>query len=99
MQTAEIFKSVSGFVTSIPAKAWQLSLTAKIVSAVIILAVIIAIYLYLRDSPLNNYRRAKKLHQKASGLHEKGDEEKAKALFEKANIYREKAYEEQHELK
>lgn len=74
-----------------------LPLLAKL--AVLFMAAAAAIFIFarLRDNAANNLRRAKFLHEKASALHGKGNEDEAKLLFEKSNYLREKAYEQMKE--
>jgi len=62
------------------------------VAAVALLAVAaIAIVSRHRDNAVNNLRRARMLHEKASRLHDAGKEEQAKALFDRSNYLRERA--------
>ncbi len=84
-----------GAVKLVLEKLGSLPLLARLAAAAIVITAVIAALLRLRDNPENNFRKAKLLHQEASELHEKGDEDKAKLLFEKANYHREKAYEQQ----
>lgn len=81
-------KSLFGILSSLP-------LAAKIAVAVIVLVAVVSLFVRLRNSMGNNLRRANALHEEATALHEKGQEEEAKLLFEKANYYREHAYEQQ----
>lgn len=92
---------VLGFVGAVVAKPFKLAyvkfaalpLLAKVVVLVIALAAITFIFSRFRDNAANNLRKARELHEQASGLHESGDEEGAKLLFEKSDYHREKAYE------
>lgn len=92
---------VLGFVGAVAAKPFKLAyvkfaalpLLAKVVVLVIALAVLVFILRRLRNNAANNLRKARELHEQASGLHESGDEEGAKLLFEKSDYHREKAYE------
>ena len=81
-----------GIATGAIASAAALPLLTKIGIGALILAIALLLYLRLRDSADNNLRTAKALHEKASALHEQGQEDEAKLLFEKANYHREKAY-------
>ena len=70
-----------------------LPILAKIVILLLAAAAVVFIYNRLKDNAANNLRNAAELHDRATSLHEKGDEETARLLFEKANYYREKAFE------
>ncbi len=70
-----------------------LPLLARLFILAVAVAAIVLAFNRLRDSAANNLRTAKDLHEEASELHEKGEEDKAKALLEKSNYHREKAYE------
>ncbi len=85
---AKPVKSLIGWFSSLP-------LAAKIAAGVIVLIAVVSLFLRLRNSLGNNLRRANALHEEATVLHEKGQEEEAKLMFEKANYYREHAYEQQ----
>ncbi len=69
-----------------------LPLVGKAAILVIVAVAVIFILRRLQDSASNSLRKARELHEQASGLHEKGDEEGAKLLFEKSDYHREKAY-------
>ena len=70
-----------------------LPLLAKLFILAVAAAAVILAFNRLKDSAANNLRTAKDLHEEASVLNEKGEEDKAKALLDKSNYYREKAYE------
>ena len=56
-------------------------------------AVFLAVILYLRNrgTASNHVRKARKLHEKAIALHERGKEEEASEFYQKASVHREKA--------
>jgi len=59
-----------------------------LVATVIVVGVL---YYFLRDSPANNLRRARRYHKLAEKHHNKGNEEKAQLYYEMAEIHRERA--------
>ncbi|MBT3721525.1 hypothetical protein HN789_05895 [archaeon] len=55
------------------------------------------LYFNLRDSPRNNFRRARKHHKLGDKEHSRGDHSEAKLHYEIAKQYREKAMEQMGE--
>jgi len=49
------------------------------------------LYFYLKGSPGNNFRRARKHHKLGEEYHLKGNDEKAKYHYMLSNEYRERA--------
>jgi len=73
---------------------WGLSLAIKIIALLLFLILLVVVWNYtLRNSRVNNLRRARKHHLKGEKAHMKGDEEKARYHYEKAQKYRERAQE------
>ena len=62
-----------------------------IAGAVVILIIAIWAYLYLRDTPKNNFRRARKYHKRAEKYYQEGETILAKENYNLSNEYREKA--------
>lgn len=83
--------SITGPVKSAFGALSGLPLLAKVALIAVLVAAAFVLFSRLRDNASNNIRRAQSLHQQATALHEKGDEEGAKLLFEKAGYHREKA--------
>lgn len=79
------------------AKLAALPLLAKVAVLLVVAAAVIFILARLKDNSKNNLRRAGSLHEEASVLHERGNEDEAKSLFEKSNYLREKAYDQMKE--
>ncbi|MBI2136895.1 hypothetical protein HYU12_00035 [Candidatus Woesearchaeota archaeon] len=73
------------------ASARDMSVSAKL--SIIAGAAIIAAMLYLRmrDTPANNLRKAREMHNKAVEHHKKGEHEKSAQYYQKAQQYRAKA--------
>jgi hypothetical protein len=72
----------------------KLAYRNRVVRIAVPAAVIIAlltVYLFNRDSPANNLRKARKYHKLGERHHNKGQEDKAKRYYELAQIFREKA--------
>ncbi len=71
----------------------DLPFAAKAALAVVAAVALLILLSRMRDNAQNNLRKAKSLHERASAMHEKGNEDEAKALFEKASHYRERSQE------
>lgn len=65
--------------------------------AVVIFIVCLFLYFWLRDSPGNNMRRARRYHRLGEKYYLIGDEEESKLHYEAAKFYREKALEQMGE--
>ncbi len=63
----------------------------EIIIAIAVIIVAVVLYFYLRDSPENNFRRARRFHKLGDKYFEKGNHEEAKLHYEIAKQYREKA--------
>jgi outer membrane protein assembly factor BamD (BamD/ComL family) len=61
--------------------------------AIFTLIVLFIIYIYTRDTPKNNFRKAKKYHRRAEKYYEHGETELADENYELAREYREYAQE------
>lgn len=65
----------------------------QIIIIIGVLVFALVLYLFLRDSPKNNFRRARKHHKLGDKYYSSGDHEEAKLHYEIAKQYREKAME------
>lgn len=86
-----VLSSVSSAAQGIYGAFLGLPLLAKAALAAIAAAALFFLFSRLRDNDSNNLRKARSLHERASSLHEKGQEDEAKLLFEKSDYHREKA--------
>ena len=69
----------------------QLQNLLMIIGAVLTFIIILVLYLYLRDSPKNNFRRAQKYHKRAERYYNEGETELAEQNYDLSRKYREKA--------
>jgi hypothetical protein len=69
------------------------STTAKVGLLLTLLFIAIIIFIRMKDSPSNNLRKAREMHDRAVKLHSEGKDEEAQASYSKADSYREKAQE------
>lgn len=69
----------------------QLSMSAKAAILVSLSVGAALLYLRTRDTPANNLRKARGMHRKAVGLHEKGSDEEAAKYYALAAQLRQKA--------
>ena len=68
-----------------------LSSSKKIAILAVLALIALIAYLRSRNTTSNNMRRARELHRKAIGFHEKGKAEEAAGHYKKAAEYRERA--------
>lgn len=69
----------------------EMGLSKKIAILGVLAFIALIAYLRSRDTPGNNLRRARELHQKAVELNEKGKTGEAESYYKKAADCREKA--------
>jgi hypothetical protein len=70
-----------------------ISTTAKVGLLLTLLFIAVIMFVRMKDSPSNNLRKAREMHDKAVKLHSEGKNEEAQASYSKADSYREKAQE------